>query len=80
MLLNTSRESDLLSDLGTCGRSKLDFGKIALDGKNAAASGRRADVDKEELVLNELGDFCLLLVICLAAEQPTQQEERNFQF
>lgn len=80
MLLDTSRECDLLSDLSTCGRSELDLGEISLDGENTSTGRRRTDVDEEELVLDELGDFRLLLVLRLDTKQSAKQEERDLKF
>ncbi len=80
MLLDTPRQSDLLSDLGTCGRSELDLGKVTLDREYTATGRRRADIDEEELVLDEFGDFCLLLVLRLDTEQSAKQEQRDLKF
>ena len=65
MLLDTSGERDLLANLGTRGRRELDLREVALDAEHTATGRRRADVDEEEFVLDEFGDFCLLLVFSL---------------
>ena len=80
MLLNTSRECNLLADLGTCRRSELYLGKITLDGEDTATGGCRTDVDEKELVFDKLGDFCLFLVLRLDAKQSAKQEQADFEF
>ena len=79
MLLDSARERDLFADLGARGRRELDLGEVRLDAQHASAGRRRADVDQEELALDELGHLCLLLVLRLDAQQSTQQEQTDLQ-
>ena len=71
MLLDAARKRDLLADLGARGRRQLDLGQVRLDAQHAPAGRGRADVDQEELALDELGHLCLLLVLRLDAQQST---------
>ena len=79
MLLNPARKRDLLSDFRTRGRRQLDFGQVRLDAQNASASGRRADVNQEELALDQLPHLGLLLVLRLDSQQSAQQEQTDLQ-
>lgn len=80
MLLDPPRQCDLLTHLGTRRRRQLDLGQVSFDAKNSPASRRRADVEEEELVLGQLGDFCLLVVLRLDTEETAEKEETNFEF
>jgi hypothetical protein len=53
MLLDTTRQSDLLADLSTCGRRQLDLGEVSFDTKHAPSRRRGADVDQQQLVFDE---------------------------
>ena len=57
MFLNTSTQSDLLSDLCTHRVGEDDLGEISLDGADAAACRQRADVHHQHLVLRQLLDL-----------------------
>ena len=74
MLLDSTREGDLLTDLGTCRASELQSGGISLDGDDLGTSGGRTNVDHEDFVLCEFGNLGLLAVGGLDTEQTTEQE------
>lgn len=69
MLLDAARQRNLLPDLRARRRRQLDLREIGLDVQDTSTSGRRADVDEEELVLHELGHLGLFFVLRLDAEQ-----------
>ena len=63
MLLDPARERDLLPNFRTRRRRQLDLGQVRLDAQDASAGGRRADVDQEELALDQLPHLGLFLVL-----------------
>ena len=69
MLLDSARERDLLSDFRASGRRQLDLGQVRLDAQHASAGGRRADVDQEELALDQFPYLGLFLVLRFHAQQ-----------
>ena len=79
MLLDPARKRDLLPDFRARGRRQLDLSQVRLDTQNASASGSRADVDQEELALDQLPHLGLLLVLRLDAQQSAQQEQTDLQ-
>lgn len=72
MLLDPARERHFLPDLRASGRRQLDLGQVRLDAQHSSAGRRRADVDEEELALDELRHLGLLLVLRFDAQQPAE--------
>lgn len=57
MFLNTPAQSDLLAHLRAHWVGEDNLGQISLDGADPAASGQRADVHHQHLVLGQLLDL-----------------------
>ena len=53
MRIYPTRQGDLLANIRTCRRGELDLSKICLSANDSAADGCRADIDEEELALDE---------------------------
>lgn len=80
MVLDSTRERNLLSYFGTCGGRQLDLGQVSFYIEHTAASRRRADIDEQQLIFSQLGNFCLLFVFGLHTEETTKKEEIDFEF
>ena len=63
MLLDSARERDLLPNFRASGRRQLDLGQVRLDAQHASTGGRRADIDQEELALDQLPYLGLFLIL-----------------
>ena len=72
MFLDPSRQRHLFANLGTRRRRELDLGKVTLDAQDASASGRRPNVDQQQLVLCQLGHLGLFLVFCAYTEKSAE--------
>lgn len=79
MLLDSSRERDLLSHLGARRRRKCELRNIRLRSHDLRTGGSRPNVDHEHLVLGELGNLGLLAVGGLDTEKTTKKEEVDFE-
>jgi hypothetical protein len=79
MLLNSSRQGNLLADFCTSGTRQAQLGNITFDTEYFGTSSRAANVDHEDFVLCQLADFCLLAVFGLDAEKTPEQEEVDFE-
>lgn len=74
MLLDTTRQSNLLTDLGTRGGGERKTGGVSLDGNDLGTGGGGTNVDHEHFVLAELRDLGLLAVGGLDTEQPSEKK------
>ena len=63
MLLDSARECNLFTDFRASGRRQLDLGQVRFYAQHASAGGGRADVDQEELALDQFAYLCLFLVL-----------------
>jgi len=63
MLLDSARESDLLPDFRASRRRQLDLSQVRLDTQHASTGRRRADIDQEELALDQLPYLGLFLIL-----------------
>lgn len=80
MLLDSSTQGNLLTNLGTCRACELQLGDISLDTNDLGTSRSRSDVDHENFVLCQFGDLCLLAVCGLDTEQATEEEIVDLDF
>jgi len=80
MLLDSSTQGDLLTDLGTSRACELQLGDISLDTDDFGTSRSRSNVDHENFVLGQFGDLGLLAVCGLNTEQATEEEVVNLDF
>lgn len=78
VLLNSSAEGDLLSDLSAGGASQLQSCSIGLDSNDLGTSGCGSNIDHEDLILCQLSNLGLLSIGSLDTEQATQQEVVDF--
>ena len=81
MLLDTTGQRDLLADLGTRGRRKLNLGEVGLDAEHTSTSGRRANIYEQRLAsLLSLATFIAFLSTVLApsGRRRTKQLICNF--
>lgn len=74
MLLDSSTQGNLLTDLGTCRACELQLGHISLDTNDLGTSRSRSNVDHEDFVLCQFGDLGLLAVGGLDTEQAAKEE------
>lgn len=79
MLVDTTRQRNLLTILGTSRSGELELSTISLDGDDLRTGGGGADVDHENFVLGELGDLCLLAVGSLDTEETAEEEVVDFE-
>jgi hypothetical protein len=78
MLVNPPAKRNFLPILSASGASQLELRYISLNGDNLGASGRRPNVDHENLVLGELSHFGLLSICSLDTEEATKEEIVDF--
>lgn len=75
MLVDTSAESHLLTDICADGAGQDQLSSVVLDSSDLSTSGRGANVDHDDLVLGQLGDLGLLAVGRLDTKQASEQVE-----
>ncbi len=63
MFLDSARERDLLPDFRASGRRQLDLSQVCPDAQHASAGGRRADINQEELALDQFPHLGLFLIL-----------------
>jgi hypothetical protein len=80
MLVNPSRQRNLLSYISACWLSQLYLRHIGLYGDNSPATGCRSDVDEEQFTLGEFLYFCLFFVVGFNSEKTTEKEKVDFEF
>ena len=80
MLINPSRQRNLLSYISAGWLSQLYLRHISLYGDDPPATGCRSDVDEEQFTLGELLNFCLFFVFGFNSEKTTEEEEVDFEF
>ena len=72
MLLDTTRQCDLLANLSTSWRGELDLGKISLNAQDTTTCRGRSNVDEQKLIFREFRDLCLFFVFCSDTEQSAE--------
>lgn len=80
MLLDSSREGDLLANLSACRAGELQSCGICLDGNNLGTGGGRSDVNHENFVLCELGNLGLLAIGSLHTKKTAKKEVVDLNF
>src|ERR1700753_4192752 len=79
MLLDTARQTNLLSNLRAGRTCQTQLCNVGLDTQHLCASRCAPNVDHEDFVLGELGDLCLLAVFRLDTQKASQQEVVDLQ-
>lgn len=80
VLLDTSGQGDLLTDLCAGGRGERETGGVSLHSDDLGTSSSRTNVDHEDFVLRQLGDLGLLAVGGLDTEQSSEEEVVDLDF
>jgi len=79
VLLDTPRKRDFLPDLRARGRRQLDLRQVRPDAQHAPTGRRRANIDQEQLALDQLGHLGLFLILRFDAQQTAQQKQAYLQ-
>lgn len=74
MLLDSSADGNLLSNLRAGGAGQAELGSIGLDTQNLSTSGSGTNVNHQNLVLSQLGNLGLLAIGSLDTQQAAEQE------
>ena len=74
MLLDTTRQCDLLANLSTSWRGELDLGKISLNAQDTTTCRGRSNIDEQKLIFRELRDLRLFFVLRPDTEQSAEQK------
>lgn len=74
MLLNSSADGNLLSDLCAGRAGQAELSSIGLDTQNLSTSGSGTNVNHQNLILSQLGNLGLLAIGSLDTQQAAEQE------
>lgn len=74
MLLDSSADGNLLSNLRAGGAGQAELSSIGLDTQNLSTGGSRTNVNHQNLVLSQLGNLGLLAIGSLDTQQAAEQE------